>query len=372
MLYEKIRTRLARGACILLTVFLCCPLSLQAAGTEKENEDPAQPAQEYQAYRQRFDAIDRLGDIPAQGFRIIDTQAFPVTLEPYGEVIFIPALDTEYNRFALFLTDGEDRVVYKTDRLETNNRNRGMLEQPNKGMAAVSFQDLNGDGYTDIVLITSCINENSSRPEKTYKVGDVLFGSRDGFYQDWRISDKINRFSMNKSIRFITSFVRDGNSTEFLYTAMTQKELLDHGFRIIEEQCYWRNFEKMGRLQVVPGTYTMADYNVFMIYLVNEQGYIVWSFQPMGEYDNLYGLKGISCQDIDGDGLKDIMVLAGYSYEGSGGQSVVESGYSVYYQRTAGFYEDTDIKQTVKCSDTDTMSESVERARADWGWKTGQ
>ena len=40
MLYEKIRTRLARGACILLTVFLCCPLSLQAAGTEKENEDP--------------------------------------------------------------------------------------------------------------------------------------------------------------------------------------------------------------------------------------------------------------------------------------------------------------------------------------------
>lgn len=43
-----------------------------------------------------------------------------------------------------------------------------------------------------------------------------------------------------------------------------------------------------------------------------------------------------------------------------------------YYQRTAGFYEDTDIKQTVKCSDTDTMSELVERARAYWGWKTGQ
>lgn len=92
----------------------------------------AQPAQEYQAYRQRFDAIDKLGDIPAQGFRIIDTQAFPVTLEPYGEVIFIPALDTEYNRFALFLTDGEDRVVYKTDRLETNNRNRACWSSPIK------------------------------------------------------------------------------------------------------------------------------------------------------------------------------------------------------------------------------------------------
>ena len=34
-----------------------------------------------------------------------------------------------------------------------------------------------------------------------------------------------------------------------------------------------------------PGTYRMAEYTVFMLYLVNEQGYIVWSFQPMGEYE---------------------------------------------------------------------------------------
>ena len=177
---------------------------------------------------------------------------------------------------------------------------------------------------------------------------------------------------MNKSIRFITSFIRDGYSTEFLYTATTQKELLDNGFQIARDQYQTRQFEKLGRLYVVPGTYRMAEYTVFMLYLVNEQGYIVWSFQPMGDYENLYGLKGISCQDIDGDGLKDIMVFASYSYEGSSGQSVVESGYSVYYQRTAGFYEDTDMKQTIKCTDTDTMSGLVERARAYWGWKTGQ
>ena len=114
---------------------------------------------------------------------------------------------------------------------------------------------------------------------------------------------------------YTSSFVRDGNSTEFLYTAMTQKELLDHGFRIIEEQGYWRNFEKMGRLQVVPGTYTMADYNVFMIYLVNEQGYIVWSFQPMGEYDNLYALKGLVCKDVD---LSLIHILSSVKNAGTG------------------------------------------------------
>ncbi len=54
----------------------------------------------------------------------------------------------------------------------------------------------------------------------------------------------------------------------------------------------------------MPGTYRIADYEVFLIYLVNEQDYIMSALLPMGEYDNLYALKGINCRDIDGDGLK--------------------------------------------------------------------
>ena len=87
----------------------------------------------------------------------------------------------------------------------------------------------------------------------------------------------MNRFGMNKSIRFITSFVRDGYSTEFLYTSTAQDELLSHGMTVISEQSRSVRFEKFGRLLVVPGTYRMAEYTVFMLYLVNEQGYIVWT-----------------------------------------------------------------------------------------------
>ena len=122
---------------------------------------------------------------------------------------------------------------------------------------------------------------------------------------------------MNKSAETIAAFVKGGRSTEFLYTAATRQELVRRGFVIAREQCYFRQFEKLGRLEVVPGTYTMADFDIFMIYLINEDGYIVWSLQPMGDYDNLYALKGITCRDIDGDGMKDILVLARYSYEGS-------------------------------------------------------
>lgn len=264
--------------------------------------------------------------------------------------------------------DGDGTILYKSDHLETNSCVIGQMQQPAQEMVSVAFQDLNGDKLTDIILITSCDVGDG----KKYRIGDVLFQDTEGliFYRDYRISDKINRFGMNQNTDSITAFVRDGNSTEFLYTAVTLKELLQHGFKIITEQCHTRTFGKLGKLQVVPGTYRIADYDVFMIYLVNEQGDIVSALQPMGDYDNLYALKGINCRDIDGDGLKDIIVFAKYSYEDENHKLAVASDYSIYYQRTGGFSADTEIKGKYQCSEEDTMQTLVEKARAYWGWKT--
>lgn len=339
-------------------LFLCLGSSFPACADEDIK------LEEYQNYQQRFESIKTEEDIKTGGFKVIGEQVFSTTFSCFGTVDFVPAFDEKYHRLAIFLVGAKGKIVYKTDQLETNSQIRGELEQPNKGIAAVSFQDVNFDGLTDIILITSCGSG------KGYKTGDVLFQNARGFYRDWRVSDKINRFGMNKSIRFVISFVKDGYSTEFLYTATTLDKLLEQGFKISEDQTYWRQFEKLGRLNVVPGTYKMAEYSVFMIYLVNEQGYIVWSFQPMEDYENLYELKGITCRDIDGDGLKDIVVLAGYSFEGNGGESVIRSDYSIYYQRTGGFYTDKEFKSQYQCNDSDTLGELVEKARAYWGWES--
>ncbi len=344
------------------------------AGKESVQGVPSdtEEAEKYSEYHRRFGKVEYQSDIADCGFCVMEDQIFPIEMAGYGDAFFVPAMDEDYDRLLLFFVAADGEILYRTDQLETNGQNRGRMEQPNKGISAVSFQDVNGDGRMDIVLITSCASKEGSYAGKTYKVGDVLFQNEEGtkFYRDYRISDKINRFSMNKSIDLIASFVRDGNSTEFLYTAATLDELQRAGLEIISEQCYFRNFEKLGRLQVVPGVYSIAEYGVFMIYLVNEQGYIVSSLQPMGEYDNLYALKGISCRDIDGDGMKDIVVLARYSYEGSGHELIVKSDYAVYYQRTGGFSADTEIKGSYHCGDEDTMEEVVEKARAYWGWKS--
>lgn len=351
-------------AALFLCIFLFQCRTVQAAGREEGGVYT-----QYQEYRKRLDDVNYRADIGKNGFTVVEDQIFPIEMEKYGEVSLVPAFDRTCRRLALFFADENGQVIFRTDQLETNYRILGEMEQPDSEIAAVALRDLDEDGRMDIILITSCAGIHGSDEE--YKVGDVLFQSRQqaGFYRDYRIADKINRFGMNKSAEVITAFVRDGFSTEFLYTSATLKELLSKGFSIIPEQCHFRTFGKLGRLQVVPGTYHISNYDVFLIYLVSEQGDILFRLQPMGNYDNLYALKGINCRDIDGDGLKDIVVLARYSYEGDGGQLVVESDYSVYYQRTGVFSQDTEIKKVYRCNEEDTMEILIGQARAYWGWK---
>lgn len=389
------RKRKLQKTMLFAAIYMTALLAPRLPARSAENTENVRA--QYEEYNARFAAVENRADITENGFETVDIHIFPVQYEidrqkemetelvrqikadPEADVkelkmgleaplLMIPAYDSTYNRLALFFIDEDDRIVYKTDRFETNSCVLGQMRQPKQELVSVAFQDLNGDTLTDIILITSC----EVGGDRKYRIGDVLFQDTEDltFYRDYRISDKINRFGMNQNTDSITAFVRDGYSTEFLYTAVTLQELLQHGFQIISEQCYTRTFGKLGKLQVVPGTYHIADYDVFMIYLVNEQDYILSALQPMGDYDNLYALKGINCRDIDGDGLKDIVVLAKYSYEDEEHQLAVRSDYSIYYQRTGGFSADTEIKKRYPCSEEDTMQVVVERARAYWGWKT--
>ena len=382
----------------------------------------------YQAYEERFAQIQIIEDITAMGYEVVEKHVFDIPLvaqmlDEKGELVdtqvvrpaeyyrvgeedelayqrvptvrFYTAIDSETHRAAVFLADKDGQIVYKNNQLECNYTVLGQVEQPIVDMVSVAFQDLNQDGLTDITLIANCVNEKGSYAAQQYKVGEVLFQSDNGnaswngevsdngeksdnreekvdFYRDWRINDKINRFDMNKSAKCIRSFVRDGRSTEFLYTATTEEELLSKGFEVIEEQSYWRTYEKLGRLKVLPGVYSIADYDVFMIYMINEQGDIVWCFQPMGDFDNLYSLRGISGKDLDGDGMKDLLVVGRYSKEGENGEIIVEGQYSIYYQRTGGFDTDTEFVLSHPYDPEDTVEELVNKIHAYWGWNTAE
>lgn len=411
---RKVYGCLRRWLLIWLTVCVCTavtggmsfPVDAGAVRVCAADEEAVLLA-EYQAYEKRFAEIERVEDIEAAGYDVVEKHVFDVPLvtilpAPDGEglvpsevvrpeklyefrgedavtqqtvptVRFYCAIEADCHRAAVFLADGEGQIVYKTNQLECNYAILGELKQPIYDMISVAFQDLNGDGLMDIILIAGCADDTGTEADSSYKVGEVLFRTASGddgvsFYRDWRVNDKINRFGMNKSAKCIRSFVRDGQSTEFLYTATTEKELLDNGFVVTKEQSYWRTYEKLGRLKVLPGIFSMADYDIFMIYMIDEKGDIVWSFQPMGEYDNLYSLRGMSAKDLDGDGMKDLLVVARYSREGENGELIVEGKYSVYYQRTGGFDTDVEFVESHAYRDDCTVEELVDEIRAFWGW----
>lgn len=339
---------------------------------DKKDAQDERILEEYRNYIAGFESIKNYDDIEKNNYRIFDDQIFQYVMESFGEeeVNIIPAIERDYHRMAVFIADEEGNILYKSNQLETNNLIRGQMEQPVRDIASIAFADVNLDGLSDIILITKCVNSSGDYTGKTYKVGDVLFQKDKGFYRDYRISDKLNRFDMNKSANSIVSYVRDGQSVEYLYTSTTFDELMKNGFRVFEEQSYTRNFEKLGKLKVVPGVARISQYDVFMVFLVNEQGDIVWSFQPMGDYDNLYSLRGVSSgKDLDGDGLKDIVILARYSYEDNSGELEVGCKCSIYYQRTGGFDMDTDFQNTYQYTEEDTMEEMVKKIREYWGWK---
>lgn len=360
--------------CLTFLLSICVGVALLGGNSAfaADDSDNVGLILKYGEYQARFAAIETVEDIEKNGYEPVEGQSFSVILESFGEeeVTFLPIMDGKYHRLAVLIVDAEGKVLFKTDQLETNNRCMGRLEQPTVGIAAVSFQDLNPDGLTDIILITNCENETGAYAGKTYKTGDVLFQRDRSFYRDWRISDKINRFSMNKSAHFIMAYVRDGCSTEALYTATTLDELLDSGFEIIQENSYHYYFEKQGRLRVVPGVIHMAEYDVFMTYLVNEQGYIVWSFQTMENYDNLYSLMGITCKDLDGDGMKDVVILGNYSCVGPDEEMIVDAKCDIFYQRTDGFVADTGFKEHYQVTEEDTVAGLVNLIREYWGWRT--
>ena len=322
----------------------------------------------------RFQSINTLADVAANGYitsdkaHVIDD--FPLISNESGkkkDCVVYAAVHSVLGRAALFIADADGSIIYKTEDLECNYIEKGALYQPNISIAAIGARDVNQDGLLDILLITHCIYDGVE-----YKIGDILFQNKKkgGFNRDWRISDKINRFNMNTDINMMDAFAGGGQSSEFLYTAATMDELIEGGFKPLKYQTFDANFEKFGAVSVVPGTYKMGSHYIFVLYLVDKEGRVLWNFQAMRGYDNFSEMPGISFKDVDGDGWADLSVLASYIKLDDNNETHAVTDFSIYYQRDGYFFEDTDFHKAYvsRLTGRETMDDVVQAARKYWGW----
>lgn len=91
---------------IVLFVVLSAQLSTFSFSVTAAGEHGELVAEEYGRYRERFDRIEKIGDLENQGFRLLEDQIFAMPLqklpeeavdtteEPGDEVWFYAALDT--------------------------------------------------------------------------------------------------------------------------------------------------------------------------------------------------------------------------------------------------------------------------------------
>lgn len=352
-------------AAVFLLIILSAVLASPSAAIAETADDLAQ----YHAYRAGFDVILVEDDISASGFHIIESQIFDLPHAQLGALKLIPAIHEEYGRLALFFAAADGSIAAKTDDFMANSWRPGQLKQANRDVICIScVTDLDGDGLEDVIVISTCQNDSGAGAEKAYPVGDVLFQNETGYYRDPRISDKINRFDMNKSAEYISAFLRDGVSMECLFVAKNLNELAADGCQLINYLRVTEHLEKFGVVEVVPAFFNMMGQSYLMVYLADQSGNILWNFQPMRHYDNFYDILAISLRDIDGDGNKDLTLLARYAVYDENGASSLKTDYDIYYQRAGYFLEDTECKANYACGEDDDIDTITGKARAYWGW----
>ncbi len=347
----------------LIPILLCLIIT-----TLQTHPTPAASTQE--DYFARLKSINTITSAEKSGYELstiklkLDYSAPLPSPTPTDYTIYT-AINKKYGRVALFIADATGSIIYKTEDIECNYFFKDSLYQPNIEIAAIAVRDINGDGLQDIVLISRCAADGIK-----FRIGDIIFQERGTFYRDWRISNKINRFSMNKDLDMMTAFARDKQSAEFLYSASTLGELTNGGFVPLAGQTFIADYEKFGTVKVVPGTYTMGGHHIFMIYLVNSDGRIIWNFQCMRNYDNFSTMTGISFKDVDGDGQADLSVLAKYKSLGDDNETYSATDFSIYYQRNGYFFEDTDFHASLykELTGKEVMDDIVQAARRYWGW----
>ena len=349
-----------------VVIFLVAAVALIGAFISYAAVDSARASGEealFREYRDRFDSVQSLEDVEKYGFHIDDSQICDVEHAALGPLMLVPALCEKTKRLALFFIGGDGSVAYKTDDFAGNAWIRGQARQTNASLVCICPYDLTGSGRTDLAIITRCENESGPYAHQPYNVGDALFQNASGYYRDYRISDRINRFDMNKDYFPIVSLIRYGISTEFLFTAKTLDELVENGFHPNGAWRMTEHLEKFGLVEIVPGVFPIAGRYYFMIYIVNGEGEILWNFQPMRHYDNFYHIVGLSLRDIDGDGNKDFSVLARYALSDEKGRGYLIKDYEIYYQRAGYFLPDAAFKASHPCGEEDELDEILDRAR---------
>lgn len=144
-----------------------------------------------------------LNNLKDGGLQVIENQCFSVNLENYGKVKFVSGLKRENSNdnANFYLVDSNNNVLYKFSDFYGNEK--GMFND----ISAISFIDVNNDGFKDVIVITDYRASGSTSSSFT-KISSIYFQKGKEFINNKNFDDKLNKSGNNKDIKSVLKFAR--------------------------------------------------------------------------------------------------------------------------------------------------------------------
>lgn len=166
--------------------------------------------------------------------RVIEEQSFDVNLNEWGEVRFVsylPADDTLWEDVS-FVLEKDSQIIYHFpayfENNSTENNDIGMFDS----VEAVGFQDIDGDGAKDVIVIINYVTGAGTQgmiPRKTIRI----FKSQDqGFVIQHDLMDELMKNMKEDDLSI--SAICD-------YVTLMETDAIYEGYRAIYQQCFADN-----------------------------------------------------------------------------------------------------------------------------------
>lgn len=129
----------------------------------------------------------------------------------------------------------------------------------------------------------------------------------------------------------------------FEFTPYNLKDI--NGFELTKDQTFMVDLNSWGNVKFVSGKLTGGNHIPVEFYLTNEEGDILYNFNAVLPYS--VDVKAVSFQDVNKDGLKDIIIIVEDNYDGASGEPLA----AVYLQEADGsFTNDNELNQEINDS----------------------
>lgn len=148
--------------------------------------------------------------------RIIAGQSFDVIWKNWGEVRFIsyaPPADHAHDDVTFYLSKNNE-IVYEFPKAWPEGSSPWTFES----VDMVSFRDIDGDGYEDVITIISYITGAGTEAVVPFPTTRIFLGDGTKFVLDAELSEAVDKAQANESISTIMEFINNRTSPDAGYS----------------------------------------------------------------------------------------------------------------------------------------------------------